>query len=195
MSIENEQEVIRRAQEGDQEALRALIDEYAPVVYKFSYHICRDRDKAENTMQETFLSVLKNLKQFDSRSKFSTWLYTIVSNHCLMMARSAKPGRFVSLDDEQAPALEEQLVHGGESPLELAVRRDIRTLLDEAIDKLSPDYRMVFALRDIEGLSTEEVAEITSLSIPAVKSRLHRARKFLRDFLTPYLKEEPYAAS
>lgn len=193
MSIENEQEIISRAYAGDQRAMEMLVNEYAPVVYKFAFNICRQRDKAENTMQETFISVLKNLKQFDNRSKFTTWLYTIVSNHCLMLARSMKSNRFVSFDDEESALSEEYFIHPGETPHEHAERSDIKELLDEAIEKLSPEYRIVFTLRDIEGLSTEEVSHVTKLTIPAVKSRLHRARKFLRDRLAPFVVENHYA--
>lgn len=190
MTIVQEQEIIERAKTGDELALRRLIDEYAPVVYKFSYHVCRNKDKAENTTQDTFLSVLKNLRQFDNRAKFSTWLYSIVTNNCLMQARSAKPERFVSLDDEDSMVSDDTLVHSGASPLDHAERSDIKQLLDKAIELLQPEYRIVFVLRDLEGLSTEEVAQVTNISVPAVKSRLHRARKFLRDYLTPYLMEK-----
>lgn len=190
MSIENEQELIASAQNGDRKALEKLVDEFAPAVYKFAFHICRNQDKAENTTQETFLSVLKHLNQFDNRSKFTTWLYTIVSNHCLMMARSMKSNRFVSLDDDESGYTEDSFMFNDESPLDRTARLDIHSRLDNAIQKLSPEYRIVFALRDIEGLSTEEVGNITHLSIPAVKSRLHRARAFLRNELTPYIMEK-----
>lgn len=195
MTYDNEQTMIAQAQNGDRKALEALVNAFAPVVYKFSYNICRNQDKAENTTQETFLSVLKNLKQFDNRSKFTTWLYTIVSNHCLMAARSRKSDRYVSLDDDEGPLHDDVFVETDETPHERLERIDMKAHLDEAIEQLAPDYRIVFMLRDVEGLSTEEVSGITNLSIAAVKSRLHRARKFLRNYLSPFMEEKAYVAS
>ncbi len=185
MTLENEQNLIELAKSGDRTAMKTLVEAYAQTVYRFSYNVCRNPDKAEHTTQETFVSVLNKLDQFDNRSKFSTWLYTIVSNHCLMLARSAKNRRFVSLDDEETPAPEVPTTSWDDNPLDRLEREDTRHHLNAAIDKLSPDYRIVFLLRDVEGLSTEEVSAITNLSIPAVKSRLHRARAFLRNELTP----------
>ncbi len=190
MSADEEVEVIERAKEGDPDAIRRLVDEYAPVIYRFSYNICRNQDRAEHATQETFISILRKLKQFDNRSKFSTWLYTIISNHCLMLARSEKSRRHVSLDDDETQFPEIAVDHWDYNP-DLAVERsDLKTHLDAAIEKLAPEYKVIFMLRDVEGLSTEEVATITNLSIPAVKSRLHRARSFLRGELAPIFDEQ-----
>ncbi len=189
MSIEKEAEVIEKAKAGDNHAIRQLVDEYAPVIFRFSYNICRNQDRAEHATQETFLSILKKLNQFDNRSKFSTWLYTIVSNHCLMLARSEKTRRTVSLDDEEGTMPEIPVEHWEHDPEASVERADLKTHLDEAIDKLAPEYKVIFVLRDIEGLSTEEVSSITNLSVPAVKSRLHRARATLRNELAPIFNE------
>lgn len=190
MSTEQESEIIEKAKQGDARAIRTLVDEYAPVIFRFSYSICRNQDRAEHATQETFLSILKKLDQFDNRSKFSTWLYTIVSNHCLMLARSEKTRRTVSLDDEDSSIPEIPVDHWQHDPGSAVESADLKQHLDAAIDKLAPEYKVVFVLRDIEGLSTEEVANITNLSIPAVKSRLHRARAFLRNELTPIFSEQ-----
>jgi RNA polymerase sigma-70 factor (ECF subfamily) len=190
MSAEDEVEVIEKAKQGDARAIRQLVDEYAPVIFRFSYNICRNQDKAEHTTQETFMSVLKKLKQFDNRSKFSTWLYTIVSNHCLMLARSEKSRRHVSLDDDEGNYPEIAVDHWDHDPEAAVERADLKQHLDAAIDKLAPEYKVIFVLRDIEGLSTEEVSSITNLSVPAVKSRLHRARAFLRNELSPVFDEQ-----
>jgi len=192
MSIEQEAAVIEKAKAGDKTAIKVLVDEYAPVIFRFSYTICRNQDKAEHATQETFLSILKKLNQFDNRSKFSTWLYTIVSNHCLMLARSEKTRRHVSLDDEESSYPEIAVDHWEHNPEISVERSDLKTHLDEAIDKLAPEYKVIFVLRDIEGLSTEEVSNITNLSIPAVKSRLHRARAFLREELAPIFNEHDH---
>ena len=190
MSIENEQTIIEHAKHGDQQALKILVDEYAPVIFRFAFNVCRNQDKAEHTTQETFVSILSKLDQFDHKSKFSTWLYTIVSNHCLMLARSSKSRRYVPIGDEEGAIPEDSLGIIDDDPHISLERRDMRQHLDTAIKKLSEDYRIVFILRDIEGLSTEEVSEVTSLSVPAVKSRLHRARAFLRKELEPIFKDQ-----
>ena len=154
-----------------------------------AFNECRHPDNAEHTTQETFVSLLRKLDQFDSRSKFSTWLYTIVSNHCLMLARSAKTDRYVSIDDGDEDTPDILIGASDDNPHNEVERRDIKTHLDRAIEKLAKEYKVVFVLRDMEGLSSEEVAEILHLSIPAVKSRLHRARSFLRKELTPLFAE------
>lgn len=190
MSNTEEARIIEQAKQGDSKAIRKLVDQYAPVIFRFSYSICRNQDRAEHATQETFLSILKKLDQFDNRSKFSTWLYTIVSNHCLMLARSEKTRRTVSLDDEDNTLPEIAIDHWEHDPGAAVERSDIKEHLDAAIDKLAPEYKVVFVLRDIEGLSTEEVANITNLSVPAVKSRLHRARSFLRNELSTVFSEQ-----
>ncbi len=186
----NETELIEKAQEGDKTALANLVKNYEQTVYNFSFKICRDKERAENTMQETFLSMIKNLSQFSGKSKLSTWLYTIVSNHCLMMARSNKSKLYSSLDDEDNLIDEKNIADWKISPDKLTENSELKNVLDDAIKKLPPDYRIVFLLRDVEGLSTEEAGEITNLSVPAVKSRLHRARAFLRNELNETFKYE-----
>lgn len=192
MSSEEEALIIEKAKAGDNQAVKQLVDAYAPVIFRFSYNICRNQDRAEHATQETFLSILKKLNQFDNRSKFSTWLYTIVSNHCLMLARSEKTRRHLSLDDDEGSVPEIAVDHWEHDPEASVERADLKSHLDEAIDKLAPEYKVIFVLRDIEGLSTEEVSSITNLSVPAVKSRLHRARAFLRSELAPIFSEHEH---
>ena len=175
-----ESKLIELAKSGDRNALAQLVKNNEQTVYNFSFKICRDRDKAEHIMQETFFSMIKSLHQFDGNSKISTWLYRIVSNHCLMLARKEKNKSFISIDDDDE-LYEDRYTADWSSIPNLSVENDeLKKILDESIDKLSPDYRIVFLLRDVEGLSTEETAKLTELSVPAVKSRLHRARAFLR---------------
>ena len=178
-----EEKLIKKAQEGDRNALAKLVKQYEQTVYNFAFKICRNKDKAEHTMQETFLSMVKSIKQFSGKSKLSTWLYTVVSNHCLMMARSNKKHLHTSLDDEDALIDEKNITDWDVSPDRLAENGELNEILKKAIDKLPPDYRVVFMLRDIQGFSTEETGKAINLTIPAVKSRLHRARAFLRNEL------------
>ncbi|QQS36519.1 MAG: sigma-70 family RNA polymerase sigma factor [Ignavibacteriales bacterium] len=172
--------IIQQAKEGNKKALAELVKNYEQTVYNFSFKICRDREKAENIMQETFYSMVKSLHQFDGNSKLSTWLYRIVSNHCLMAARKLKNQQFVSLENEDGLYEEKYIADWETLPHKSTENEELRKILDDAIVKLSPEYRMVFLLRDVEGLSTEETAKATDLSVPAVKSRLHRARAYLR---------------
>lgn len=183
----DETELIKKAKSGDRKALSELVKIYEKTVYNFAFKICRDPEKAENTMQETFLSMVKSLHQFDGKSKLSTWLYRIVMNHCLMELRK-KRYNFVSLDDDEVEIPEGRLITDWSSvPSEIAENTELKKILDEAINKLSLDYRVVFILRDVNGLSTVETGKITDLSVPAVKSRLHRARAFLRNEISKAL--------
>lgn len=181
--------LIELAQNGDKKALTELVKLYEQTVFNFSYKICRNKDKAEHTMQETFLSMVKHINQFSGQSKLSTWLYRVVSNHCLMLARSEKNNGIASFDDEEAVIYEKDIADWKVSPEQITENNELKNILDEAIRKLPADYRIVFLLRDVEGLSTEETAKIVELSIPAVKSRLHRARAFLRNELNQIFSE------
>lgn len=186
----NEEEVIKHAQEGDRKALAELVKKYEQTVYNFAFKLCRDKDKAEHVMQESFLSMIKSLHQFSGKSKLSTWLYTVVTNHCLMLARSNKKYDFAYLDDEENTIDESSISDWKVTPDRVTENQELKKILDTAISKLGPDYRTVFLLRDVEGLSTEETGEILNLSIPAVKSRLHRARAFLRNELNETFRYE-----
>jgi RNA polymerase sigma-70 factor (ECF subfamily) len=175
-----ESKLVELAKSGDRQALAQLVKNNEQTVYNFSFKICRNRDKAEHIMQETFFSMIKSLHQFDGNSKISTWLYRIVSNHCLMLARKDKSKTFVSIDNDDELYEDKYTADWSNIPNQSIENTELKKILDESIDKLSPEYRIVFLLRDVEGLSTEETAELTELTVPAVKSRLHRARAFLR---------------
>jgi RNA polymerase sigma-70 factor (ECF subfamily) len=194
----DERSLIAKAKSGDERAFTALVNRYEDLVYSFSLKICRDQEKAEETLQDTFVNVFRKLRQFDGRSKFSTWLYRIVSNNCLMKQRRRKaeevtvsidepPGFHEGDDSEVGGALAQTIPSWVDSPLDRMMTRELRVRLDEAIEKLPMDCRVVFVLRDIEGKSAEETARILRLSVPAVKSRLRRARVFLREQLTEYM--------
>lgn len=194
----SEHDLIRRAQKGDEHAFTQLVKKYETLVYSFAYKVCRDSDKANEIWQDTFVNVYRKLHQFDGRSKFTTWLYTIVTNNCRMKRRQRKLDQasvsietsdkghdHASMDDDGHSA--QTIPTWKETPLDTVMDSELRTVLDEAIEELPYDYRVVFALRDIEGLSAEETGKILKLSVPAVKSRLRRARVFLRDRLNPYM--------
>ena len=178
-----ETELIKLAKKGDKQALAQLVRIHEQTIYNFAFKICRDKEKAENIMQETFYSMVKSINQFGGNSKLSTWLYRIVTNHCLMLARKMKSRPFVSLENDDELFEDKQVADWSSIPDKEVENDELRVILDTAIQKLSPEYRMIFLLRDVEGFSTEETAETAELSIPAVKSRLHRARAFLRNEL------------
>lgn len=190
--------LIQKAREGDQRAFARLVKAYESMVYNFAYKVCRDKDKADEAWQDTFVNVYRKLQQFDSRSKFSTWLYSIVVNNCLMKHRRSKLQQATVPIDAPEGFREEPLIDSEghviqtipawkDTPIDSLMNKELRTLLEQAITKLPPDYRVVFVLRDVEGQSAEEVSKILKLSVPAVKSRLRRARVFLREQLNDYM--------
>jgi RNA polymerase sigma-70 factor (ECF subfamily) len=179
----SEQELIEQAKEGNRAAMSALVKNYEQTVYNFSFKICRNKDKAEHTMQETFLSMIKHLDQFSGQSKLSTWLYRVVSNHCLMLARSQNKYEYASFENEDSDIDEKNIADWKISPDNILENEELKNQLDNAIQQLPAEYRVVFLLRDVEDFSTEETANMLELSVPAVKSRLHRARAFLRNEL------------
>src|SRR3990172_2282963 len=132
----DEEQLIEAAKSGDRKALAELVKKYEKTVYNFAFKICRNSEKAENTMQETFLSMVKSLHQFDGKSKLSTWLYRIVANHCLMELRK-KRYHFVSIDDDEEGLYEDKYTADWNSIPSSSVENDeLRKILDEAIEKL-----------------------------------------------------------
>jgi len=184
-------ELLHKAQDGDRRAFSEIVRRNQEMVYSFAFKVCRDRNAAEETLQDTFVNVFQKLGQFDGRSAFSTWLYSIVTNNCLMKRRRRKLERnSVPIDEPMmptGPGASRQIPAWKHTPLDEAMSKELRVLLDEAIQKLPLDHRLAFILRDLEGKSAEEAAEIMNISVPAVKSRLRRARVFLREQLQEYM--------
>jgi len=187
-------ELIRVARDGDNAAFTELVRRYEDTVYRFSYKICRDSEKAAETLQDTFINVFRKLRTFDGKAKFSTWLYTIVTNNCLMKHRKRK-GELLeeSLETYDHPQHQHSVGHSPqplsmlETPADLVIGKELREVLDRAITRLPEGYRVVFVMRDIEGQSNVETARALGLSVEATKSRLRRARAFLREQLDPYV--------
>ncbi len=181
---ETDHQLIASIKTGDEKAFSHLVKRYEQTVYGFAFNLCRNKQKAEESFQDTFINVFRKIDQFDSRSKFSTWLYTIVANNCLMLRRKRKlQGLLESLDE--APNLEnkevqKQLASWNNSPIETMMNNELRDQMDAAILELPDEYKVVFVLRDLEEKTTKETAKILKISIPAVKSRLRRSRIFLR---------------
>jgi RNA polymerase sigma-70 factor (ECF subfamily) len=190
----SDDQLIAAALGGDRGAFTALVERYEDTVYRFAFRVCRDRRKAEETLQDTFINVFRKLRSFDGKSKFSTWLFTIVTNNCRMKHRQRKSHELEeSLEAYDAPPGRRdgesttEIARWEETPADLLLDKELRTVLDRSIAALPLDYRTVFILRDVEGHTTEETARIVGISVEATKSRLRRARAFLRDRLDPYM--------
>ncbi len=187
----NEDELIDKAKKGDKKAQAQLVMRYENRIYNLALRMMRDRDDAEDVLQETFLTALRKLDSFEGRSQFFTWLYRIAMNISLQKLRENKKyDTGLSLSDPDFESLHGQ--HLAEWPAyskNMLSNKDFRQLLDSAIRALPPIYRSVFILRDIEGLSTEEARTLLDLSDSNVKVRLMRARFFLREKLEEYFRE------
>jgi RNA polymerase sigma-70 factor, ECF subfamily len=185
--------VVLQAREGDATAFSELVRRYENKIFRLALHITQNREDAEDVLQETFLKAYEHLDQFQGNSKFYTWIVRIAVNQALMKLRKRKTDKSVSLDetiDTGEDTVAREIASWDENPEQRFSRDEIGEILSTAVDSLAPPYRAVFVLRDIEDLSTEETAEALELSVPAVKSRLLRARLQLRDKLTRFFKRK-----
>ncbi len=162
-----------------------LYRDHVDLMYRYANRLCGETEAAKDLVQETFLNAYRGFKHFRGESQISTWLYTIASRACLRLRRRRKgaPERELSLDEFIPTSDGEfrlQIPVEGLSPEEALQNKQLRQALDAAIGKLPSKYKMVLVLRDMEGLSAKEVGTITGLNERAVKSRLHRARLFVR---------------
>lgn len=181
--------LVKAAQEGDEHALRELVGQYQDTVYGFAFKVCRNQQDAEDTLQEAFLNILKSLPSFNFQSSFSTWVYRVVSNSCLMKFRKEKRDRWESFDDIDRPEerIQDSYSRWPEDAEQQLLTEELKKQMDKAIVELPPLYRLAFVLKDLEGLKVEEVAEALKISVPAAKARIRRARLYLRDKLEPYM--------
>ncbi len=176
-------------QAGDKVEFARLVDAYYQVIYRLAVKILGNPQDAEDILQETFIKAFRYLPDFNGRSRLSTWLYRIATNEALMLIRRRKPDA-ISIDEprngdeqDQEPL---QIVDWCCMPEQEMLSSESREYLDQAIESLPTSLRVVFVLRDIEGLSTLETGEVLNLSETAVKTRLSRARLRLREELTRY---------
>src|SRR6266705_5776749 len=181
--------ILAQARLGDAKAFTELLRRYEGKIFRLAQHITQNREDAEDVLQETFLKAYEHLDQFKGDSKFYTWIVRIAVNQALMKLRRRKTDKTVSLDetiDTGEDTITREIAAWDESPEQQFSREELGGILDTAVRSLEPLYRSVFVLRDIEDLSTEETAEALGLSVPAVKSRLLRARLQLRERLSRY---------
>ena len=189
----DEATILAQARDGDTAAFGELIRRYEAKIFRLAQHITQNREDAEDVLQETFLKAYEHLDQFQGNSKFYTWIVRIAVNQALMKLRKRKSDKSVSIDetiDTGEDTVAREIAAWDEDPEQRYSREELNKILETAIDSLAPPYRAVFLLRDVDDLSTEETAEALDLSIPAVKSRLLRARLQLRDKLTRFFKRK-----
>src|SRR5437899_11461289 len=185
--------LVTQSRAGDTAAFGELLRRYEGKIFRLAQHITQNREDAEDVLQETFLKAYEHLDQFKGDSKFYTWIVRIAVNQALMKLRRRKTDKSVSLDetiDTGEDTITREIAAWDEDPEQQFSREELGGVLDTAIQSLEPLYRSVFVLRDIEELSTEETAEVLGLSVPAVKSRLLRARLQLRAKLTRFFKRK-----
>lgn len=176
----SDEEVARRVLAGERQLFEILMRRYNRRLYRVARGIVGDDDEAEDVVQDAYVRAFHHLDQFMGRALFATWLTRIAVHEA--MARARRRGRFVEIDAMPEVCKESiRSLHSSEpDPEQGAIRGDMRAILENAIDGMPAPYRLVLVLRDVEGLSTAAAAECLNLEIPAVKTRLHRARRMLR---------------
>ena len=185
--------LVAQAKAGDPEAFTALVNRYSGKIFRLAQHITQNQEDAEDVLQDAFLKAYTHLDSFAGNSKFYTWIVRIAVNESLMKLRKRKSDKLVSLDEPVDTGEEEvvrEIAVWEQTPETKFSQTELRKILDDNVDELDPIYRTVFLLRDVEELSTEETAQALGLSVPAVKSRLLRARLQLREKLTRVFKRK-----
>lgn len=184
-----ENDWVQRIQNGDSEAFRHLVDRYQRRVYCLAFGIVRNRDDAWDLAQEAFVKAFRNLHRFEGKSGFYTWLYRITYNLCIDKMRARSRRSFVQIDSSRALEAAVAKEAPPEShPAKNFDRKELAEVIDAALDQLSNNHRAIIVLREIEGLSYEEMAEVLKVSKGTVMSRLFHARRKLQDILRPYVK-------
>jgi RNA polymerase sigma-70 factor, ECF subfamily len=187
---EDEPVLVAAAQAGDITAFETLVGRYERKILRLAQNITQNREDAEDVMQEAFLKAYEHLSGFQGNSRFYTWLVRIAVNQALMKLRKRRTN-VVSIDEDVNTGedlIPREIEDWGPSPEDRYKQTELSDILSEVIGDLDPSFRIVFQLRDIEELSTEETAEALGLSVPAVKSRLLRARLKLRQKLNKYFR-------
>ncbi len=190
---DSDEELVAGLLREESAAAEALVSQYASRIYRLAYRITGNREDAEEVAQDALWTAARKIHSFKGESAFGSWLYRIAANTAYQKLRRRRAG-------EREVALEDLLLHAGEERgrieaiddwsrkvEEPALQGEIRAVLQSAVDALPPDYRTAFLLHDVEGLSNPEIAESLGLSLPAVKSRIHRSRLFLRERLSHYV--------
>lgn len=180
-------ELISRCQKGDQEALKAIFDQYHKKVYRIAYGVVREREEAFDIVQEVFIKLYRSIRNFKGKSKFYTYLYRMAMNTAIDHARRMRGSPVSSLDEIEGF----QPIEGEEkNPDRNLLRKELEGRIQRALEKLPIDQRKALIFREVEGLSYQEMAEAMGCSIGTVMSRLHYARKRAQEFLRANEEEE-----
>ena len=181
MTEATEAQLIERAKGGDGDALGALVERHQGRVYRFCMKLCRDHADAEDVLQETFLALARTISDFRGDASLSTWLYAVARSFCIKKHRRLRPTTSLAdaggTDETDGPALSTD----APTPDAILEGREVELAVERALRSLEPEAREVLLLRDMEGCSAAEVADVLGISVAAVKSRLHRARLQLRE--------------
>jgi RNA polymerase sigma-70 factor, ECF subfamily len=182
-----DQEIVAQCRDGDRDAFAKLVQKYQSRVLTLAARILDNRSEAEDVAQDIFVKVFQSLQEFRGASRFSTWLYRITVNHCLNYIRRRTRQQQTLITAEPEERRQESLTSNPHRTLE---QKERWALVQAKLQMLSPEYRTILLLRDFEGLSYEEIADVLQLEGGTVKSRLHRARMELKALLEPYLAGE-----
>lgn len=185
MEIQILNEIIDRCNHGDLSAYRAVVEEYQGYAYAVAFRTICDEEDAKDIVQETFIRVWNNLNKYNSTVKFTTWLYTIVTNLCYDKLRSKKRTQAVLLNEADIFMIASTDIN--ENPEKLLTNNELASIIEKFTEELPPKQKMIFVLRDLQGLNIQEVCEILHLSKSSVKTNLVYARKYLRQKLEPFL--------
>lgn len=193
---EIEETLVRRFQDGDLEAYDKIVELYQNKIYALSFNLTRNQMDSQDVTQEVLLTIYKKINTFLGKSAFSSWVYRVTLNATYMRLRSKKKEPNVSIEDllpsfNGSGFQQEKIQDWSENTESLLFSNETRSIIQKAVDQLPEKEKVVFILRDVEGFATEKVSEILDLTIPAVKSRLHRARLFLRKKLSNYFEGYP----
>ena len=185
----DENGIIEKVKKGDNEAVSEIVDQYSDRLFNLLFRLLRNKEEAEDALQETFITMIQKISTFGGQSQLYTWLYRIATNIALMKLRSRKKEHDIEIDEN----ILSDSVHSGSiisfssNPEKEFSRKEIKSALDHAIEELPAIYRSAFILKDIEQLSIREISEILGISEDNVKTRIRRARIFLRNTLSEEL--------
>lgn len=183
MSDHREEVLVKRAKQGDMRAFEELILQHEKMVYNLALRMMKQSEAAKDISQEVFLKAYRNIRNFNERSQFSTWLYRITTNTCIDELRKCQRKSSISLEEEtegEEGGIPRQIAAAGDTPEESLLRMEQRSEILQALNKLSPEHRAAVIFRDVRGLSYEEIAEILEIGLGTVKSRISRGRAQLK---------------
>ncbi|MCM8822019.1 MAG: sigma-70 family RNA polymerase sigma factor [Candidatus Omnitrophica bacterium] len=189
LALLKENELIERAKSRDNAAFEELVKRNQAKIYNLGLKLLGNKEDAADLLQETFINAYYALPKFEGKSAFSTWLYRIATNNAFMKMRKKKIP-LVRFETERSDSSREEFSLGmsdwSNDPGAHLRNQELKLLIEKSINALPGKYKTIFVLHDIEGFSTEEISKMLNLSVPAVKSRVHRSRVFLRDKLSSY---------